>query len=56
MHITFWLENLKKRPLDVDGRMILERTLGWEDVDWMRVAQDDKWRVLLNMVMSIRLL
>jgi hypothetical protein len=29
------------------------REIGWEDVDWMHLAQDrDKWRALMNTVMN----
>jgi hypothetical protein len=30
--------------------------MGWEDVDWIRLAQDrDQWRDLANIVMNLRL-
>jgi hypothetical protein len=56
------LEYLKGRDhsedLDVDGEgntgMYL-REIGWEDVDWMHLAQDmDQWRAVVNMVMNLR--
>ena len=29
--------------------------LGWEDMDWIDLAEDrDRWRVLMNAVMEIR--
>jgi hypothetical protein len=45
---------------DLDGdKIILERILrerGWEDVDWMNLAQDtDQWRAILYTVMKIRI-
>jgi hypothetical protein len=31
------------------------RAIGWEAVDWMRMAQDrNQWWALVNMVMNIR--
>jgi hypothetical protein len=50
-----------KRPLERPRRrwednirMDLRKT-GWEGVDWMHLAQDtDKWRVLANTVVSLR--
>jgi hypothetical protein len=52
------LENLKGRDysehLDVDGKIILE-WIGWEDVDWIHLAQDrDQWRAVVNTVMNLR--
>jgi hypothetical protein len=50
-----------KRPLgrsrsrcEGDIRMNL-REIGWEDVDWIHVAQDrDQWRAVVNIVMHLR--
>jgi hypothetical protein len=29
--------------------------MGWEDVDWIDMAQDrDRWRALVNVVMNLR--
>jgi hypothetical protein len=37
-------------------RMDLKET-GWGSVDWIQLAQDrDRWRVLVNMVMNLRVL
>jgi hypothetical protein len=31
------------------------KEIGWEDLDWIHVAQDrDHWRVFVNTVMNIR--
>jgi hypothetical protein len=31
------------------------REVGWEDMDWIHLAQDiDRWRVLVNKVMKLR--
>jgi len=31
------------------------REIGWEDVDWMRLAQDrDHWQAVVNTVMKLR--
>jgi hypothetical protein len=31
------------------------REIGWDDMDWIDLAQDrDQWRVLLNTVMNLR--
>jgi hypothetical protein len=31
------------------------REIGWEDVDWMHLAQDrDQWWAVVNTVMNIR--
>jgi hypothetical protein len=33
------------------------RRIGWEGVQWIQVAQDrDRWRVLVNTVMKLRVL
>jgi hypothetical protein len=37
-------------------RMNLEE-IGWEDVDWIQLAQDrDQWWALVNTVMNLRVL
>jgi hypothetical protein len=51
-----------KRPLGRHGRrqeynikMDLKET-GWEDVDWMHLAQNrDQWRALMNALMNLRI-
>jgi hypothetical protein len=33
------------------------REIGWEGVDWIRLAQDrDRWRAVVNAVMNLRVL
>jgi hypothetical protein len=50
-----------KRPLGrprrrcVDNIKIDLRERGWDDMDWIDLAQDrDQWRALVNAVMNIR--
>jgi hypothetical protein len=50
-----------KRPLGrprrrwVDNIKIDLRGIGWDDVDWIDLAQDrDKWRALVKTVMNLR--
>jgi hypothetical protein len=39
----------------VDSIKIDLREIGWEDMDWINLAQDrDQWRALVNTVMNIR--
>jgi hypothetical protein len=52
-----------KRPLGrprrgwEDGIRMHLREIGWGSGDWIQLAQDwDRWRVLLNTVMSLRVL
>jgi len=52
------LINLKGRGhlehLCLDGRIILERLLGKQGVDWIHLAQNrDQWRVFVNKVMNL---
>jgi hypothetical protein len=51
----------RKRPLGrprrrwVDNIKMDLREMGWNDVDWIDMAQDrDQWRALVNTVMKIR--
>jgi hypothetical protein len=40
-----WKENFSMYP----------REIGWEDVDWIHLAQDrDKWLALVNTIMNLR--
>jgi hypothetical protein len=40
-----WVDNIKMDLLEI----------GWGGVDWIGLAQDrDKWRALVNVVMSLR--
>jgi hypothetical protein len=40
-----------------DGISMNLREIGWGSVDWIQLAQDrDRWRVLLNTVMNLRVL
>jgi hypothetical protein len=50
-----------KRPLGrprcrwVDNIKMDLRKIGWDDVDWMDMAQDtDQWRALVNTVLNLR--
>jgi hypothetical protein len=50
-----------KRPLGrpirswVDNIKMNLREIGWDGMDWIELAQDrGQWRVLVNMVMSLR--
>jgi hypothetical protein len=39
----------------VDNIKIDLRGIGWDDVDWIDLAQDrDQWRALVNMVINLR--
>jgi hypothetical protein len=50
-----------KRPLGrprrrwVDTNKMDLREIGWDGVDWIKLAQDrDQWRALVNTVMNLR--
>jgi hypothetical protein len=39
----------------VDSIKIDLREIGWDDMDWIDLAQDrDQWRALVNTVMNLR--
>jgi hypothetical protein len=51
----------EKRPLGksrhrwVDNIKMDLREIGWDDMDWIDLAQNrDQWRALLNTVMNLR--
>jgi hypothetical protein len=53
MHTEFWCGNLNERDRLYDIKMNAET--GWKGMDWIHLAQDrDKWRVLVNIVMNLR--
>jgi hypothetical protein len=50
-----------KRPLGrtrhrwVDNIKMDHREIGWDNMDWIDVAQDrDQWKALVNMVLNLR--
>jgi hypothetical protein len=45
-----------KRPLGRPRRRWVDfREIGWDDMDWIDLAQDrDQWRALVNIVMNLR--
>jgi hypothetical protein len=52
-----------KRPLGrprrrwEDGMKMDIREIGWEGVEWIRLAQDrDRWRAVVNGVMNLRII
>jgi hypothetical protein len=52
MYARLWQENLKTWEDNI--RMDL-REIGWEGVDWMRLAEDrDQWRAVVNTVMNFQ--
>jgi hypothetical protein len=62
MHRNFLSENLHGKDhaedLGVDGKNNIRmkpREIGWDDVDWIHLAQDrEQWRTLVNTVMKFR--
>jgi hypothetical protein len=63
MHIGYWWESQKKRePLGRPRRRWVDNIkmdlgeIGWDGRDWIELAQDrNKWRVLVNTVMNLRI-
>jgi hypothetical protein len=60
MHVGYWWESQKERDhwedQDVGEWTILKLILeiGWDDVDWIDMAQDmDQWRALVNTVLNL---
>jgi hypothetical protein len=61
VHIGFWWGDPREGDHlgdpGVDGRIIKMdiREVGWEDMNWIDLAQDrDRWRALVNVVMNLR--
>jgi hypothetical protein len=61
MHAIFLLENLKGRELGRPRRIWEDnirmdlREIGWEDVDWIHLAQvKGQWRAVVNTAMNLR--
>jgi hypothetical protein len=51
----------QRRPLARPGHRWVDnikmdfREIGWDDVDWIDMAQDrDQWRILVNTVLNLR--
>lgn len=43
-----------QKDLIAEGSIILKQGIGWENMDWIHVAQDWKlWQVLMNMGKNI---
>jgi hypothetical protein len=58
MHIGFWWESRKERDhwedLDIGGRIIFLRKIGWGGMYWIDLAQErDQWKALVNTVMNL---
>jgi hypothetical protein len=44
-----------RRRLVDNNKMDLVREIGWDDMDWINLAQDRaQWRALVNTVMNLR--
>jgi hypothetical protein len=60
MHIAYWWESQKERPLGRPKRRWVDNIkmdLRWEGVEWSRlisVHDKDQRRVLVNMTMNLR--
>jgi hypothetical protein len=47
-------QKIHQKDLVVEGSIILKEGIGWENVDWINVAQDRSlWQVLMNMDKNI---
>jgi hypothetical protein len=45
----------RPRRMCVDNIKMYLREIGWDDIDWIDLAQDrDQWRALVNTVMNLR--
>jgi hypothetical protein len=51
----------EKRPLERPRRRCVDniemdlREVGWDDIDWIDLAQNrDQWRALVNMILNLR--
>jgi hypothetical protein len=60
MHTGYWWESQKPpgRPRRrwVDNIKIDLREIGWDGMDWIKLAQDrDQWRALVNMAMNLQI-
>jgi hypothetical protein len=48
------MERHNLEDLSLDGKIIL-KWMGWGGMDWIDLTQDrDRWRVLVNAVMNLR--
>jgi hypothetical protein len=62
MHIGYWWESQKERDHwedrdigGVDNIKMDFREVGWDDMDWIAVAQvRDQWRALVSTVTNLR--
>jgi len=55
VHRKYCSRNLKGRDCPEDNIRMDLGELGWEDMDWIHLAQDrDKWQDLVNTVMKLR--
>jgi hypothetical protein len=50
-----------KRPLERPRHRLVDNIkmdlgeIGWDDIDWIELAEDrDQWRVLMNTIMNLR--
>jgi hypothetical protein len=61
MHVGFWWENQKEKQLGKPRRRWVDNIrmnvggVGWNDVNWIGLAQDrNRWRAHVNSVLSLR--